>query len=248
MFLQDLNKFENAARTVHADIRLLENQIFRDLCQLVFKATGPIMEVAKVMAELDVASSLGEIARIRRYCRPAITAASEFEVVHGCHPVVANIMNERATQFVSNDCYLGGEHGRVWILTGCDLVPFLLFYLSIYLLIYFENRRPNMGGKSTFLRQNALLAIMAQTGSFVPAKSAKIGIVDMVFSRVGASDDLANDRSTFMVEMQETALILRNATSKSLVRAHYKKHRASSLQTSYYKGDHGRNRPRNLDV
>jgi DNA mismatch repair protein MutS len=133
------------------------------------------------------------------YCRPMVDGSLSFDIVHGRHPVVEQALRKAAAQpFIANDCHLSPEGeanaGAIWLITG-----------------------PNMGGKSTFLRQNALIAIMAQMGSFVPAGSAHIGIVDRLFSRVGASDDLARGRSTFMVEMVETAAILNQASERSLV-------------------------------
>ncbi len=144
-----------------------------------------------------MASSLAELAVERNYCRPAVDDELLFEVVGGRHPVVEAALAGKGA-FIANDCALSGgaENGvaRIWLLTG-----------------------PNMAGKSTFLRQNALIAILAQMGSYVPATRARIGIVDRLFSRVGAADDLARGRSTFMVEMVETAAILNRATARSLV-------------------------------
>jgi len=146
------------------------------------------------LAALDVASSLAELAVSENYVRPALSDATDFAIEGGRHPVVeAALRRQGGAGFVPNDCALG-EARRLWLLTG-----------------------PNMAGKSTFLRQNALIAVMAQAGSFVPARQATIGIVDRLFSRVGAADDLARGRSTFMVEMVETAAILNQATARSLV-------------------------------
>jgi len=144
------------------------------------------------LAGIDVASSLARLALDRWYTRPIINNSTEFEIVGGRHPSVEAIQGDSGGTFVSNDCNLTNK--QFWLITG-----------------------PNMGGKSTFLRQNAIIAILAQSGSFVPAGKARIGIVDAIFSRVGSADDLAHDRSTFMVEMIETAQILQRATSKSLV-------------------------------
>ena len=146
------------------------------------------------MAAIDVACSLAYLADKNGWTRPVITDGEEFEIKKGRHPVVEAALGKQRENFVPNDCRLGEEENNLWLLTG-----------------------PNMAGKSTFLRQNALIAIMAQIGSFVPAEYAKIGLVDKVFSRVGASDDLARGRSTFMVEMVEVASILNGATAKSLV-------------------------------
>src|SRR5579872_2415733 len=151
---------------------------------------------ADALGVLDVASALGELAIAARYVRPKMDNGLSFEITHGRHPVVeAALQAASAAHFVPNDCDLSpNSRGRLWLVTG-----------------------PNMAGKSTFLRQNALIAILAQMGSFVPAEDAHIGIVDRLFSRVGAGDDLAAGRSTFMVEMVETAAILNQATARSLV-------------------------------
>src|SRR5579872_5785608 len=151
---------------------------------------------ADALGVLDVASALGELAIAARYVRPKMDNGLSFEITHGRHPVVeAALQAASAAHFVPNDCDLSpNSRGRLWLVTG-----------------------PNMAGKSTFLRQNALIAILAQMGSFVPAGSARIGVVDRLFSRVGAADDLASGRSTFMVEMVETAAILNQATPRSLV-------------------------------
>jgi DNA mismatch repair protein MutS len=147
---------------------------------------------------LDVAAALGALAAERDYARPHVDASLDFVVEGGRHAVVEQALAKDGTPFVANDCDLSPppkeKAGRIWLLTG-----------------------PNMAGKSTFLRQNALIAILAQVGSFVPAKSAHIGVVDRLFSRVGAADDLARGRSTFMVEMVETAAILNQAGARSLV-------------------------------
>src|SRR5690606_28728855 len=133
------------------------------------------------------------------WCRPTVDDSLDFVIREGRHPVVEEALRRAGGQaFVANDCDLSpeanGRHGAIWLVTG-----------------------PNMGGKSTFLRQNALIAILAQAGAFVPAREARIGVVDRLFSRVGASDDLARGRSTFMVEMVETAAILNQAGPRSLV-------------------------------
>ncbi len=148
---------------------------------------------ADALARLDVATALAERAAEGGWCRPQLADHACFEVVGGRHPVVEAAVAAGAARFVANDCNLS-EQARLWLVTG-----------------------PNMGGKSTFLRQNALIAVLAQAGSFVPAASARLGLVDRLFSRVGASDNLARGRSTFMVEMVETAAILAQATPRSFV-------------------------------
>jgi DNA mismatch repair protein MutS len=172
----------------------IEQQFFDQFCDEVNKLSEQIGTLARALATLDVTAGLAELAVDQDYVRPVITTDITFAITGGRHPVVeAALRNQGGDAFVPNDCDLGRAQ-HLWLLTG-----------------------PNMAGKSTFLRQNALIAIMAQMGSFVPAKSATIGLIDRLFSRVGASDDLARGHSTFMVEMVETAAILNQATEKSLV-------------------------------
>ncbi len=177
----------------------LENEIYNELCEAI-AAEGEALDAAgEALGELDALCSLAGIAAERDYVRPEVIDGVAFEIEGGRHPVVEQALDaERAGPFVANDCDLGPsdgqEAGRLLVITG-----------------------PNMGGKSTFLRQNALIALMAQAGSFVPAAKATIGVVDRLFSRVGAADDLARGRSTFMVEMVETAAILNQAGPRSLV-------------------------------
>ncbi|MEZ5894234.1 MAG: DNA mismatch repair protein MutS [Parvularculaceae bacterium] len=169
-----------------------EQELFDALCASVMERRGAIAAAAAAIAEIDVAVASAELALDRDYARPVIDDSLAFDIKGGRHPVV-----ERAAAgaFIANDCAIGDEtEAKLWLVTG-----------------------PNMAGKSTFLRQNALIAILAQAGLFVPARAAHIGVVDRVFSRVGASDDLAGGRSTFMVEMVETAAILNQATERSLV-------------------------------
>ena len=172
----------------------IELAIFDVLLGEAMAVSVAIVAAGRALAALDVAAASAELATSGNYVRPVLSDDTQFKLDGGHHPVVeAALSRHGGTGFVPNDCDLGDAR-RLWLLTG-----------------------PNMAGKSTFLRQNALLAVMAQAGSFVPAKSAHIGIVDRLFSRVGASDDLARGRSTFMVEMVETAAILNQATSRSLV-------------------------------
>jgi DNA mismatch repair protein MutS len=174
----------------------LERALFDEMAMLGIEHGEALSAIAESLAVLDVAAALGELAVACRYVRPKIDGSMAFKITRGRHPVVeAALASAHAGAFVPNDCNLSADaKGRLWLVTG-----------------------PNMAGKSTFLRQNALIAILAQTGSFVPAEAAHIGIVDRLFSRVGAGDDLAAGRSTFMVEMVETAAILNQATSRSLV-------------------------------
>jgi len=172
----------------------LELAIFDELVARAMDVSVAVAAAGRALAALDVAAALAELAASQNHVRPALSDEPAFTIEGGRHPVVeAALMRQGSGAFVPNDCDLGIER-RLWLLTG-----------------------PNMAGKSTFLRQNALIAIMAQAGSFVPAKAATIGIVDRLFSRVGAADDLARGRSTFMVEMVETAAILNQATARSLV-------------------------------
>ena len=199
----------------------IEQEVFDELARAVAAAEPALVALAEAAAGLDVVAALADLAETRAWTRPVLEAGIAFEVRGGRHPVVEQALAaERAGPFVENDCVLGRgaapaedavypeptasgprppgfddtAEKRVWIVTG-----------------------PNMAGKSTFLRQNALITVLAQAGSFVPARAARIGVVDRLFSRVGASDDLARGRSTFMVEMVETAAILNQATEQSLV-------------------------------
>ncbi len=170
----------------------LELDIFDRLAASVAAASAAIKEAADALALIDVAAALANLAVERDYVRPEVDGSLAFAITGGRHPVVEQALGGEGTPFVANDCDLSG--GRIWLVTG-----------------------PNMAGKSTFLRQNALIAVLAQMGSFVPARAAHIGVVDRLFSRVGAADDLARGRSTFMVEMVETASILNQAGERALV-------------------------------
>lgn len=177
----------------------IELEAFERMTAEAVAAAEPIKAAARALAVIDVAVGLAALAEEQGYCRPLVDDSRMFSIVAGRHPVVEQALRRQsASPFIANDCNLSpsetGSDGAIWLLTG-----------------------PNMGGKSTFLRQNALIAILAQMGSFVPAGAAHIGVVDRLFSRVGASDDLARGRSTFMVEMVETAAILNQATERSLV-------------------------------
>ncbi|WP_442792931.1 DNA mismatch repair protein MutS [Rhizobium sp. SL86] len=177
----------------------IELDAFDKMTQAVLAAADAIKAGARALAVIDVAAGLALLAEEWNYCRPDVDGSRQFSIEGGRHPVVEQALRRQSSgTFIANDCDLSpkvdGGFGALWLLTG-----------------------PNMGGKSTFLRQNALIAILAQMGSFVPASRAQIGVVDRLFSRVGASDDLARGRSTFMVEMVETAAILNQATDRSLV-------------------------------
>ncbi|CAA9346933.1 MAG: DNA mismatch repair protein MutS, partial [uncultured Microvirga sp.] len=170
-----------------------EQAHLEELTALAVRAAGAIADTADAIARIDVAASHAERAGEGGWCRPAFADTPCLEIEGGRHPVVESALKGSGERFIANDCSLG-PHDRLWLITG-----------------------PNMGGKSTFLRQTALIALLAQSGSFVPASQARLGIVDRLFSRVGASDNLARGRSTFMVEMVETAAILAQATRNSLV-------------------------------
>ena len=173
----------------------LELQLFDSLVKEISSYLSELRHTAESLAEIDVATALADLAEEQNYCRPEIDQSLTFKIKDGRHPVVEQFLSKKAdgAPFISNSCDLGSKQ-NLWLLTG-----------------------PNMAGKSTFLRQNALIAILAQMGSFVPAKAAHIGIIDRLFSRVGAADDLARGQSTFMVEMVETAAILNQASKNSLV-------------------------------
>src|SRR5437870_6880744 len=185
---------EMEAKILGADerARQLEYQLFQKLRDDTLRELGPIQQTAEAIAVLDVICALAETARLFRYCRPTLNETLRLVIKDGRHPVLDQTLVEE--KFVPNDTTLDGENLRLAIITG-----------------------PNMAGKSTYIRQAALIVLMAQIGSFVPAESAEIGLVDRIFTRVGANDDLARGQSTFMVEMNETSNIVNNATERSLV-------------------------------
>jgi DNA mismatch repair protein MutS len=185
---------EMEAKVLGADDRAhnLEYQLFQKLRDETLRDIEPLQQTADAIAVLDVLCALAETARLFRYCRPELNDSLRLVIKDGRHPVLdQNLVDEK---FVPNDTDLDGENCRMAIVTG-----------------------PNMAGKSTYIRQVALIVLMAQIGSFVPAETAEVGLVDRIFTRVGASDDLARGQSTFMVEMNETANIINNATDRSLV-------------------------------
>jgi len=186
---------EEASRIAEAGGRALvaEDAHFEELIAAAVAARNAIATTAAALARIDVSAGQAERAAEGNWCRPAITERCELTITGGRHPVVEAALAAKGERFVANDCHLS-LFDRLWLVGG-----------------------PNMGGKSTFLRQNALIVLLAQAGGFVPAQSATIGLVDRLFSRVGASDNLARGRSTFMVEMVETAAILQQATSRSFV-------------------------------
>jgi DNA mismatch repair protein MutS len=186
-----LKEWESKVLGAEERILQLESEIFSLVCRQVAAETARMQATARALACLDAVAALAETAVRRRYIKPKMHDGDEIEIVHGRHPVIEVFIDE---PFVPNSVYLNNSTDRLLIITG-----------------------PNMGGKSTVLRQTALICILAQMGSFVPAESARLPLLDRVWTRVGASDDLARGRSTFMVEMTETAAILHNATPRSLV-------------------------------
>ena len=191
-FTEELKRLETELQTARETLCTLEYQHFCALRDRVAQQVGRIQAAADGIARLDVFCSLAEVAVRQGYVRPAVDLSRDLQITQGRHPVVE--LSQKGNLFVPNDTFLNCGDDRVAIVTG-----------------------PNMAGKSTYMRQTALITLMAQMGSFVPAQSAVIGIVDRVFTRIGASDDLAAGQSTFMVEMSEMAAILRHATSQSLL-------------------------------
>ncbi len=193
----ELNEIEAKIASAADRALAFELAIFDDLAGAALAATDELKAASDALAILDVAGSLAEIAVMRDWVRPTIDESVAFQIEGGRHPVVEAALRTRGQAFVANDCQLADNAGataQIAVITG-----------------------PNMAGKSTYLRQNALIVVLAQMGAYVPARAARMGIVDRLFSRVGAADDLARGRSTFMVEMVETAAILNQATPRSLV-------------------------------
>lgn len=191
-FTPELKELEDTILGAEDKLIALEYELFRQLRNRIASQVYRIQQTAKAIARLDVYASLAYVAEKNHYCRPKINTRGVIDIKGGRHPVVEQMIDQQL--FIDNDTYLDNKKQRVSIITG-----------------------PNMAGKSTYMRQSALIVLMAQIGCFVPAKSANIGIVDRIFTRVGASDDLASGQSTFMVEMNEVANILRNATKDSLL-------------------------------
>ncbi len=189
---QELKELENTILTAKDRITSLEFELFTQVRQTLADAAPRVQQTARAVAAIDVLADFAAVAVHNHYCRPEIDLSGEISITEGRHPVVEQMLKNAL--FVPNDTRLGEEGCRVAIITG-----------------------PNMAGKSTYMRQVALITLMAQMGCFVPAKSARIGVVDQIFTRIGASDDLASGQSTFMVEMSEVADILKNATSRSLL-------------------------------
>ncbi|HEY7618091.1 MAG TPA: DNA mismatch repair protein MutS [Terriglobales bacterium] len=190
----ELKEYESKILDAQEKIVEIERRLFAELRSAIAGEARRIRQTALALAEVDVLTSLAHMAALRNYCRPQFDDSSDIEILGGRHPVIEQQELGGGERFVPNDLFLNSSTHTVLILTG-----------------------PNMGGKSTYLRQAALMVILAQMGSFVPARSVRLGVVDRVFTRIGASDNLARGRSTFMVEMTETAAILHTATPRSLV-------------------------------
>jgi DNA mismatch repair protein MutS len=190
----ELKELESKILDAEEKILAVEREIFAQLRAFAAEHAPRIRKTAAAVADLDVTCALAHVAAQNRYARPAFSASGEMRIVAGRHPVIEKLSEREAIRFIPNDLYFNADAEFIAVITG-----------------------PNMGGKSTYLRQAALIVILAQTGSFVPADSAVLPVTDRVFTRIGAADNLARGRSTFMVEMTETAVILNTATARSLV-------------------------------
>ena len=190
----ELKELESKVLDAEDKMLTLEREIFQELRLFAAEHAARIRQTAAGVAELDVTCALAQVAAENRYVRPSFAASGEIRIVAGRHPVIEKLAEKEALRFIPNDLYFDSESQFIAVITG-----------------------PNMGGKSTYLRQAAAIVILAQMGCFVPAESAALSIVDRVFTRIGAADNLARGRSTFMVEMTETAVILNTATARSLV-------------------------------
>jgi DNA mismatch repair protein MutS len=190
----ELKEYERKVLAADEKILEIEKRIFGEVCRKTAEHARRIRATASAIAELDVSAALAQVGAENRYSRPQFASSGEMRIAAGRHPVIEKLANEEAGRFIPNDLYLNDETDQIAIITG-----------------------PNMGGKSTYLRQAALIAIMAQMGSWVPAEAALLPVIDRIFTRIGASDNLARGRSTFMVEMTETAVILNTATPRSFI-------------------------------
>jgi DNA mismatch repair protein MutS len=191
-YTPELKEMEHKILGADEKANNLEFELFMEVRKTVLEKSAEIQQSASAIAALDVLAGLAELARHQNYCRPIVNDGNRIEIADGRHPVLEQTLIEE--RFVPNDSLLDGTENQILIITG-----------------------PNMAGKSTYIRQVALLVVMAQVGSFIPAAKATIGLVDRIFTRIGATDDLSRGQSTFMVEMNETANILNNSTGKSLV-------------------------------
>jgi len=190
----ELKEYERKILAADEHIAEIENRLFVELRSGVAAHAARLRVTASAIAQLDVLTSFAKLAAERGYCRPEFNATGELLIVDGRHPVIEELLRQHGERFVPNDLYLESQRQQLLLITG-----------------------PNMGGKSTYLRQAALIVLMAQMGCFVPARQAKLPVTDRIFTRIGASDNLARGRSTFLVEMSEVAAILHHATRSSLV-------------------------------
>jgi DNA mismatch repair protein MutS len=190
----ELKEYERKVLDAEDKILTLEKELFAEVRKNVAAQAQRVRVSAAAIAELDVTAALAQVSAENRYCRPTFSEDGEMRIVAGRHPVIERMADQEGGRFIANDLYLNDTSDLIAIITG-----------------------PNMGGKSTYLRQAALIAIMAQMGSFVPAESAHLPLIDRIFTRIGAADNLARGRSTFMVEMTETAVILNTATPRSFI-------------------------------
>ncbi|NGX54491.1 MAG: DNA mismatch repair protein MutS [Chlamydiae bacterium] len=188
----ELKEYEGKVLTAQDRMEMMESDLFQKLRLKVAESAEQVCQIARSLATIDTLSSLAEIARAHDYVRPIVDESDKLEIIEGRHPIVEHSLPKE--QFIPNDTGLDGEKEQLMLITG-----------------------PNMAGKSTYIRQVAMIVILAQMGAFIPARKSHIGIIDKIFTRIGASDDLSRGQSTFMVEMSETANILNNATSRSLV-------------------------------
>jgi DNA mismatch repair protein MutS len=190
----ELKDYERKVLDAEDKILTLEKELFAEVRKFAAAHAQRIRATAAAVAEIDVTAALAQVAAENRYARPTFSENGEMRIMAGRHPVIERLEQQEAGRFIPNDLYLNADTDLIAIITG-----------------------PNMGGKSTYLRQAALIAILAQMGSFVPADSASLPLIDRIFTRIGASDNLARGRSTFMVEMTETAVILNTATPRSFI-------------------------------
>jgi len=190
----ELKEYERKILAADERILEIERQLFIDLRSSIAAKAARLRKTASAIAQLDVLTSFAKLAADRGYTRPEFNATGELLIVAGRHPVIEELLRQRGERFVPNDLFFEPARQQLLLITG-----------------------PNMGGKSTYLRQAALIVLMAQIGCFVPARQAKLPIIDRIFTRIGASDNLARGRSTFLVEMSEVAAILNHATPASLV-------------------------------
>ncbi|GIT16537.1 MAG: hypothetical protein CM1200mP38_1940 [Dehalococcoidia bacterium] len=188
----EIKEYESKVLSAQDQIKELELSLYKNLCEEISQDVKNILETANILAEIDVLASFAEAATQFNYIRPALNNNSQIDIQSGRHPVVEKMVG--TSKFVPNDIFLSNEDTQLMILTG-----------------------PNMAGKSTYIRQIGIIVLMAQIGSYVPASSAKIGLVDRIFTRIGMQDDISVGHSTFMIEMVETASIIYNASPKSLI-------------------------------